>query len=157
MKLDYLLLDVFTTERLSGNPLAVVLKADGLLDDQMQRIAAEVNLSETVFITKPKSERHAAAERLLVCVGEHPSSAELVRRARRLADSMKASWIALHIESPQSANLNETELREADTSGTEVDNEIALPAGRLRVRFAVRDRMTGRIGTVEAPIEVPGQ
>ena len=34
MKLDYTLLDVFTTERLSGNPLAVVSKADGLHDDQ---------------------------------------------------------------------------------------------------------------------------
>ncbi len=29
-------------------------KADGLLDDQMQRIAREFNLSETVFITKPQ-------------------------------------------------------------------------------------------------------
>lgn len=57
-----------------------------------------------------------AAERILVCVGEHPSSAELVRRARRLADSMKASWIALHIESPQHASLDETERdRVADT------------------------------------------
>jgi trans-2,3-dihydro-3-hydroxyanthranilate isomerase len=64
MRLDYLLLDVFTTERLRGNPLAVVSKADGLLDDQMQRIAAEFNLSETVFITRPSSERHTAAIRI---------------------------------------------------------------------------------------------
>lgn len=64
MKLNYLLLDVFTTERLKGNPLAVVLKADGLLDDQMQAIAAEFNLSETVFIQKAQSERHAAAVRI---------------------------------------------------------------------------------------------
>jgi trans-2,3-dihydro-3-hydroxyanthranilate isomerase len=64
MKLDYTLLDVFTTERLSGNPLAVVSRADGLLDDQMQRIAAEFNLSETVFITRPKAERHTAALRI---------------------------------------------------------------------------------------------
>lgn len=64
MKLNYVLLDVFTTERLKGNPLAVVLKADGLLDDQMQAIAAEFNLSETVFIQKPQSERHSAAVRI---------------------------------------------------------------------------------------------
>lgn len=55
------------------------------------------------------------------------------------------------------SHLNDNELREADTGGTEVNNEIALPAGHLRVRFAVRDRMTGRIGTVEAPIDVAGQ
>jgi trans-2,3-dihydro-3-hydroxyanthranilate isomerase len=60
MKLDYLLLDVFTAERFKGNPLAVVLKADGLLDDEMQAIAAEFNLSETVFFVKPKSERNTA-------------------------------------------------------------------------------------------------
>jgi len=72
MKLDYLLLDVFTTERLQGNPLAVVCRADGLLDDQMQRIAAEFNLSETVFITKPKTERHSAAVRIFTPAVELP-------------------------------------------------------------------------------------
>ena len=64
MKLNYLLLDVFTTQRLQGNPLAVVLKADGLLDNQMQAIAREFNLSETVFLTKPKSERHTSGVRI---------------------------------------------------------------------------------------------
>ena len=72
MKLDYLLLDVFTREKLRGNPLAVVTKADGLLDDQMQRIAAEFNLSETVFITKPKTERHSAAVRIFTPQVELP-------------------------------------------------------------------------------------
>ena len=72
MKLDYLLLDVFTSERLQGNPLAVVCRADGLLDDQMQRIAAEFNLSETVFITKPKTERHSAAVRIFTPAVELP-------------------------------------------------------------------------------------
>ncbi len=72
MKLDYLLLDVFTSERLQGNPLAVVLRADGLLDNQMQRIAAEFNLSETVFITKPKTERHTAAVRIFTPAVELP-------------------------------------------------------------------------------------
>ncbi|MGV3491238.1 MAG: PhzF family phenazine biosynthesis protein [Devosia sp.] len=72
MKLNYILLDVFTTERLKGNPLAVVLKADGLLDDQMQAIAAEFNLSETVFIQKPEFERHAAAVRIFTPKVELP-------------------------------------------------------------------------------------
>jgi trans-2,3-dihydro-3-hydroxyanthranilate isomerase len=72
MKVDYLLLDVFTTEPLQGNPLAVVSKADGLLDDQMQRIANEFNLSETVFITRPKAERHSAAVRIFTPRMEMP-------------------------------------------------------------------------------------
>jgi trans-2,3-dihydro-3-hydroxyanthranilate isomerase len=72
LKLDYTLLDVFTTERLSGNPLAVVSKADGLHDDQMQRIAAEFNLSETVFIKRPQGERHTAALRIFTPQVELP-------------------------------------------------------------------------------------
>ena len=72
MKLDYILLDVFTSARLQGNPLAVVMKADGLLDDQMQRIAGEFNLSETVFITKPRVERHSAAVRIFTPQVELP-------------------------------------------------------------------------------------
>lgn len=72
MKLNYLLLDVFTNERLKGNPLAVVLRADGLLDDQMQAIAAEFNLSETVFIQKAQSERHTAAVRIFTPTVELP-------------------------------------------------------------------------------------
>lgn len=43
-------LDVFTDRRFGGNPLAVVLEADGLSGERMQTIAAEFNLSETVFV-----------------------------------------------------------------------------------------------------------
>lgn len=72
MKVDYLLLDVFTTQRLAGNPLAVVCHADGLLDDQMQAIANEFNLSETVFLMRPASERHTASLRIFNPVAEMP-------------------------------------------------------------------------------------
>ena len=72
MKLNYLLLDVFTSERFKGNPLAVVLKGDGLLDNEMQTIARELNLSETVFLTKPHSERNTAAVRIFTPQVELP-------------------------------------------------------------------------------------
>ena len=47
-------LDVFTETALAGNPLAVVLDAEGLDDARMQAIAAEFNLSETVFVFEPR-------------------------------------------------------------------------------------------------------
>ena len=72
MKLNYLLLDVFTKERLKGNPLAVVCKADGLLDGEMQAIAREFNLSETVFIQKPQAVRNAASVRIFTPMVELP-------------------------------------------------------------------------------------
>lgn len=72
MKLNYLLLDVFTRERFKGNQLAVVCKADGLLDGEMQAIAREFHLSETVFILKPHVERNTASVRIFTPEVELP-------------------------------------------------------------------------------------
>ncbi|QTF07762.1 PhzF family phenazine biosynthesis protein [Brenneria izadpanahii] len=46
-------IDVFTKQPLKGNPLAVILDADGLSDEQMQNIARWTNLSETTFVVPP--------------------------------------------------------------------------------------------------------
>jgi hypothetical protein len=43
-------LDVFTNTAFSGNPLAVFPEAENLTDEEMQKIANEMNLSETVFV-----------------------------------------------------------------------------------------------------------
>src|SRR5579859_6194740 len=45
--------DVFTDQPFGGNPLAVFPDASGLADDLMQRIALEMNLSETTFVFPP--------------------------------------------------------------------------------------------------------
>ena len=50
MDLKFHTLDVFTSSRFGGNPLAVVLDGDTLSGLQMQTIAREFNLSETVFV-----------------------------------------------------------------------------------------------------------
>jgi PhzF family phenazine biosynthesis protein len=47
--------DVFTTEPYFGNPVAVVLQAEGLDDEAMQRFARWTNLSETTFVLPPES------------------------------------------------------------------------------------------------------
>jgi trans-2,3-dihydro-3-hydroxyanthranilate isomerase len=70
--LDYHVLDVFTTERFGGNPLAVVLDADGLAGQAMQTIAREFNLSETVFVLKPKHAAHTARVRIFTPAAEMP-------------------------------------------------------------------------------------
>src|SRR5881396_742545 len=57
-------LDVFTTNRFEGNPLAVFMDGDGLSDDQMQAIAREMNLAETVFVQKPTDDRALARLRI---------------------------------------------------------------------------------------------
>ena len=47
--------DVFSSEPLRGNPLAVVIGADSLSDEQMAAFASWTNLSETTFLLEPKS------------------------------------------------------------------------------------------------------
>jgi len=64
MHLSYHTLDVFTDRRFSGNPLAVVMGGDDLATDAMQAIAAEFNLSETVFVLRPSNPAHSARMRI---------------------------------------------------------------------------------------------
>ncbi|HEX3929073.1 MAG TPA: PhzF family phenazine biosynthesis protein [Nocardioides sp.] len=56
--------DVFSSEPLAGNPVAVVHDADGLDAAQMQRFAQWTNLSETTFLLPPSD--HAADYRLRI-------------------------------------------------------------------------------------------
>ena len=53
-------LDVFTREPFAGNSLAVFPEAEGLSDEEMMKIAREMNLSETVFVFKPDSKPQTA-------------------------------------------------------------------------------------------------
>ena len=64
MEHRYYTLDVFTTTRFQGNPLAVFTDGDSLSNDQMQAIAREMNLAETVFVQKPTDERALARLRI---------------------------------------------------------------------------------------------
>lgn len=65
-------LDVFTTKPYTGNPLAVVTDGDGLSQSQMQSIAREMNLSETVFVQKPTNNRALARLRIFTTMTELP-------------------------------------------------------------------------------------
>ena len=72
MSRPYAILDVFTDTALAGNPLAVVLDANGLDDAQMQAIAREFNLSETVFVLPPSAPVHSARLRIFTPASEVP-------------------------------------------------------------------------------------
>jgi trans-2,3-dihydro-3-hydroxyanthranilate isomerase len=65
-------LDVFTGTPLAGNPLAVVLDADGLDDERMMAITREFNLSETVFVGKPANAGNRASLRIFTPGRELP-------------------------------------------------------------------------------------
>lgn len=72
MRRRFATLDVFTARRFAGNPLAVVLDAQGLDTPAMQAIAREFNLSETVFVFAPAEARHRARVRIFTPGAELP-------------------------------------------------------------------------------------
>ncbi len=69
---EYHLLDVFTNEAFGGNPLAVFLNAQGIDPATMQRIAKELNLSESVFILPPVEENSDYQLRIFTPAREVP-------------------------------------------------------------------------------------
>lgn len=64
--------DVFTAQPLLGNPLAVVVDADGLSDAQMQAFARWTNLSETTFVVPPTVPGADYRVRIFTAVRELP-------------------------------------------------------------------------------------
>lgn len=65
-------LDVFTDRAFCGNPLAVFPNAEGLSDEQMQQIAREMNLSETVFVLPSEKEEVLRRLRIFTPSSELP-------------------------------------------------------------------------------------
>ncbi len=86
--LRYEIVDVFTDRPFAGNPLAVVFGADSLAGDQMQVLAREFNLSETVFVLPPSSSSATYRARIFTPNAElpfagHPSVGAAVTAVRR--------------------------------------------------------------------------
>ncbi len=72
MSRQYYTLDVFTNTPMQGNPLAVILDSQGLDSFNMQAIAREFNLSETVFVSQPKDPTNTAKIRIFTPTKELP-------------------------------------------------------------------------------------
>ena len=68
----FIQLDVFTDQPFSGNPLAVFPEGEGLGDEQMQQIAREMNLSETVFVLPSEHEGVLRKLRIFTPTSELP-------------------------------------------------------------------------------------
>ncbi|HHL42782.1 MAG TPA: PhzF family phenazine biosynthesis protein, partial [Hellea balneolensis] len=96
----YVILDVFTNQPLAGNPLAVVLDTQRLAAADMQAIAKEFNLSETVFVLPAQRDDHRASLRIFTPRRElpfagHPTigTAILLAHLDHLADGQEVSFV----------------------------------------------------------------
>jgi trans-2,3-dihydro-3-hydroxyanthranilate isomerase len=90
MRYRYVTADVFTNRPYGGNPLAVVLNAEGLSTEQMQKIARQFNYSETSFVLPAKQAEHTAWVRIFtpdreVPFAGHPNVGTAVVLAGELA------------------------------------------------------------------------
>ncbi|MEX6632406.1 PhzF family phenazine biosynthesis protein [Hyphococcus lacteus] len=93
---DFETWDVFTERKFAGNPLAVVMDAQGLSTEQMQTITREFNLAETAFILPPMDASNTARLRIFTPGYEmpfagHPTigSSVAIARARNISGDMK--------------------------------------------------------------------
>src|SRR2546423_663379 len=80
--LRYEIVDVFTDRPFTGNPLAVVYGGDGLSGEQMQALAREFHLSETVFVLPPTTDAATYRLRTFTPAAEPPFA---WARSRRVA------------------------------------------------------------------------
>ncbi|MDQ1640553.1 MAG: trans-2,3-dihydro-3-hydroxyanthranilate isomerase [Pyrinomonadaceae bacterium] len=120
----FIQLDVFTNQPFAGNPLAVFPEAEGLSDEQMMKIAREMNLSETVFVLKP--EQTAASQQQTAA-----SKQQTVNREQQKAESKEQSGR----DQPQKS---EDEATEAANPQSEIQNP-KFPLRRLRIFTPARE------------------
>lgn len=146
MKRRFVTLDVFTSRPHAGNPLAVVLDADGLDTAGMQAIAREFNLSETVFVQPPQEAGHRARVRIFTPGKElpfagHPTIGTAVLLATRDAAEGEAAELLVleEVVGPVSCAVAVTDPRAGravftlPVLPTEIDKTgaLALLAGAL--------------------------
>ncbi|MFZ2166481.1 MAG: PhzF family phenazine biosynthesis isomerase, partial [Propionibacteriaceae bacterium] len=72
MQRRFVQVDVFGTGQLSGNPLAVVIQAQGLPDATLKAFANWTNLSETTFLLPPTDPAADYRVRILTASTEYP-------------------------------------------------------------------------------------
>lgn len=128
MKRRYVTADVFTDQVFGGNPVAVVLDAEGLSAAQMQAVTCEFNYSETTFVLPPRDPAHTAWVRIFNPSREMPFAGHPnVGTAFVLARAMEARGEAVpdRLVFEEGAGLVPVELLRAE--GPVVGAELTAP------------------------------
>lgn len=74
----------------------------------MRRVADRVSREvQTARLGHTRTQTWPTTERLLVCVGPSPTSAKVIRTAKRMASAMHAQWIAVHTETASSPAMDD--------------------------------------------------
>ena len=132
----YIQLDVFTEQALAGNALAVFPEGEGISDEEMQRIAREMNLSETVFVLKPNQPQNDETSDAKTASTEQPS---VLRRLRIFTPTRELPFAGHPIVGTWNALAREgiVPLPENGNGSTRIYHEIGI--GILPVDIEFKD------------------
>lgn len=133
-------IDSFTRERLHGNPAGVVPNADGLSETQMQRLARELNNSETAFIFKPQQDGYDAEVRFFTPTTEVPLCGHATIAAHYVR-ALEGAALGIHTQKTK-AGLLPVEIIKEDG-----DYSIIMTQGKPEVGEPFDNRTVERIGT----------
>lgn len=142
MNRRYVTADVFTDEKFKGNPVAVVLDAEGLSTSQMQAITVEFGYSETTFVLPPRDPANTAWVRIFTPSREipfagHPNIGTAFVLAARAASGQTPLRDQLVFE--EAAGLVPvTQLKE---DGKLVGAELIAPEPLVRLSQVPQDRV----------------
>lgn len=131
----FIQLDVFTQEPFAGNALAVFPEAEGITDEQMLKIAREMNLSETVFVLPPRDETTLRRLRIFTPTREIPFAGHPV----------VGTWNAL-------AREGVVPLPEGGTGWTRIQHEVGI--GILPVDLEFKDGEPVQVVMTQGKFEI---
>ncbi|MBH0191557.1 MAG: PhzF family phenazine biosynthesis protein, partial [Nitrospira sp.] len=115
--------DVFTSQPFGGNPVAVFPDANGLPDEQLQKIAREMNLSETVFVFPPSDPAAVVRLRIFTPTQEIPFAGHPVVGAMHVLaqiGTLATSEAVTHVVYECNIGLFPAELHARDAQVTRV-------------------------------------
>jgi trans-2,3-dihydro-3-hydroxyanthranilate isomerase len=151
-------LDVFTEIPFAGNSLAVFPEAEGLTDEQMMKIAREMNLSETVFVLQPGSNEQTANSKQRDENGsastEHPRGPSVLRRLRIFTPVREIPFAGHPIVGTWNALAREgvVPIPEGGTGWTRIHHEVGI--GVLPVDIEFQDSAPIQVVMTQGKFEI---
>jgi trans-2,3-dihydro-3-hydroxyanthranilate isomerase len=155
----FIQIDVFTEEPFTGNALAVFPEAEGLSDDDMMKIAREMNLSETVFVLKPEPEQSAdskqqTAEPKKSESQTQPAEPTVLRRLRIFTPAREIPFAGHPIVGTWNALAREgiVPLPEGGTGWTRIHHEVGI--GVLPVDIEFKDGVPVQVVMTQGKFQI---
>ncbi|HEV7744645.1 MAG TPA: PhzF family phenazine biosynthesis protein [Pyrinomonadaceae bacterium] len=159
-KYRFVQLDVFTEEPFAGNALAVFPEAEGITDDEMMKIAREMNLSETVFVLAPSNQQAASSNQPAggaTSTDVNQAAPTVLRRLRIFTPTREIPFAGHPIVGTWNALAREgvVPLPEGGNGWTRIHHEIGI--GVLPVDIEFKDGAPAQVVMTQGKFEIKAE